>query len=117
MLGRLRLAVNLYSPRGSLLKSRMHLPLSDHIATVRLGRSLRRAHLSRGLSQRAVAAEADLVPATVAGLEKGRGTVQALLRVLSLVKHRFWSGSLLYGCGRVASIRTITFLASSSALS
>jgi DNA modification methylase/DNA-binding XRE family transcriptional regulator len=54
-----------------------------------LGHELRRARKLRNISQKALAAEAGMALATVVNLEQGRGTVAPLVRVLTLLGHRF----------------------------
>ena len=58
-------------------------------AAVRLGAELVQARRSRKLSQRSLAATVGMSRMTVANLEAGRGTVTALVTVLSALAHRF----------------------------
>lgn len=58
-------------------------------AAARLGAELVKARRSRKLSQRSLAARVGMSRMTVANLEAGRGTVTALVTVLSALAHRF----------------------------
>lgn len=58
-------------------------------AANRLGEELVKARRSRKLSQRSLAARGGMSRMTVANLEAGRGTVTALVTVLSALAHRF----------------------------
>src|SRR3712207_3860576 len=58
-------------------------------ATLLLGRELRAARRNRKLTQQSLAQRAGLDLATVAGLERGQGTVGPLLAALTVLEHRF----------------------------
>lgn len=58
-------------------------------AAARLGAELVKARRSRKLSQRSLAARVGMSRMTVANLEAGRGTVTAVVTVLSALAHRF----------------------------
>lgn len=55
----------------------------------RLGQTIRTARRGRGLSQRKLAAKAEIDLATLQGLERGRGTLPPLLATLTVLKCRF----------------------------
>lgn len=54
-----------------------------------IGNELQAARQRRNLTQRRLAVEAGIGRATLAGLEAGRGTVAALVTVLTVLRHRF----------------------------
>lgn len=72
----------------SAARKSKNLPYSMPTLTA-LGTELRRARRLRKLTQGALAARAGVDLATVAGLERGRGTIGPLVAVLSAIEHRF----------------------------